>query len=200
MSREIVLGDIAEIRLGKAFKTAIKDEENEGGFYLIQPKNISLDGKLKVNDLARVKLDRIQNTQILMSGDIIIRLRGPIFLVTIFDGKWDLPVITTNQNAVIRCNQKVISPYYLQWYLNSNLGRSYFDSVAEGTNINKITIKDILAMKINLPGLLQQNKIGDIQDNWLSQKDTYKKLIENGDLYFNELCINIQMVNDNENN
>ncbi|SJN53287.1 restriction endonuclease subunit S [Vibrio gazogenes] len=107
----------------------------------------------------------------------------------------DLPTITTNQTAVIRCNHSLVSPYYLQWYLNSSLGQHYFNGMSEGTNINKVTAKTLSVMPIDLPPLEQQHQIETIHKNWLAQKETHQRLIANGDIYFDQLCTQIQSGN-----
>lgn len=183
------LSDIANVRLGLAFKSAIKDEGSSGTCYLIQSKDITSDGNIELDELARVIPEISPQNHYLQQGDILLRLRGPVFSAAIFDEVWPMPTVATNQTAVIRCDHAFISPYYLQWYLNSPLGQRYFKGTGEGTNINKLTGKIISNMQLALPPLEKQKQIEDIYKNWLEQKETYKRLIENGDMYFGQLCM-----------
>lgn len=185
------LSNIANVKLGLAFKSAIKDEGSSGSCYLIQSKDITLDGNIEIDGLARVIPEISPQNHYLQKGDILLRLRGPVFSAAIFDEDWSMPAIATNQTAVIRCISEYISPYYLQWYLNSPLGQRYFKGVGEGTNINKLTGKIISNMQLALPPLEKQKQIEDIHKNWLEQKETYKRLIENGDIYFGQLCMQV---------
>ncbi|MBD2791370.1 restriction endonuclease subunit S [Xenorhabdus sp. 42] len=189
------LAEIANIKLGMAFTTAIKDRGNEGTCYLIQTKDISLDGNITSSSLAKVVPEGNPERHYLTPGDLLFRLRGPVFSAAIFNEEWDRPVITTNQTAVVRCNKKLVSPYYLQWYINSSLGQRYFSGMSEGTNINKVTAKILSAMPLNLPSLKQQHQIEKIHKNWLAQKETHQRLIANGDIYFDQLCTQIQLGN-----
>ena len=189
------LAEITTIKLGMAFTSAIKDKGNEGSCYLIQTKDITLDGCITANTLAKVVPEGSPDRHYLRPGDLLFRLRGPVFSAAIFSEEWDRPTITTDQTAVIRCNHNLISPYYLQWYINSLLGQRYFNGMSEGTNINKVTAKILAAMPIDLPPLEQQYQIEKIHRNWLAQKETYQRLIVNGDIYFDQLCTQIQLGN-----
>jgi len=192
MSNSQQLGDVVDIKLGLAFKTAIKDIGENGSCYLIQTKNISSDSFFKQGELVRVAPEVSTLNHHLSPGDVLLRLRGPIFSAMVFEHEWDLPCIVTNQTAVIRCNLELISPYYLQWYLNSSFGQRYFQVVSEGTNINKITSKIISNMELELPTFEDQKLIENIHKNWSAQKKVHMQLIDSGDFYFNRICTQIQ--------
>lgn len=184
--------EVASIKLGMAFPSAIKDKGNEGTCYLIQSKDISLDGNITSGSLARIIPEVNPERYYLTPGDILFRLRGPIFSAAIFNEEWECPVITTNQTAVIRCDYSFLSPYYLQWYINSSMGQRYFNGMGEGTNITKVTAKILSAMPLDLPPLKRQLQIENIHKNWLAQRATHQRLISNGDVYFDQLCTKIQ--------
>lgn len=192
MHKTKLLSDVARVRLGLAFKTAIQDLGEDGSCYLIQTKDITPDGNIELEKLAKVEPEISPQNHYLEVGDILLRLRGPVFSAAILDGPLSTPVLTTNQTAVIRCNPDFISPYYLQWYLNSPLGQHYFTAMNEGTSLAKISAKIVSNMKLKLPLLAQQQKIEVIHKNWLAQKETHKRLIDNGELYFDQLCMQIQ--------
>lgn len=178
-----------------AFTSAVQDKGKEGTCYLIQTKDISLDGNIESGCLARIVPEGHPERYYLEPGDILFRLRGPIFSAAIFAETWNLPVIATNQTAVIRCNRKKVSPYYLQWYINSSFGQRYFGGMSEGTNINKVTAKIVSEMPLDLPSLEQQSLIENIHKNWLAQKEAHKHLITNGDIYFDQICAKIHRGN-----
>lgn len=192
MRKTIKLSDIAEIRLGMAFKSAIKEDFLTGSCYLIQTKDITPGDKIDLSNLTKVQPETHISHHSLSYGNILLRLRGPVFSAAIFESVSDLPVVTTNQTAVIICDRLEVSPHFLLWYINSNIGQRYFSEVSEGTNINKISAKIIGDMPIELPSRMDQERIANINQTWLQQKHTYKKLIENGDTLFNKICNNIQ--------
>ncbi|WP_211223028.1 hypothetical protein [Leucothrix mucor] len=193
MSKSNVLGDLAEVRLGLAFNSAIKDLGDKGSCYLIQTKNITLDGYVDLSELVRVEPEGSPQRHFLASGDVLLRLRGPVFSAAVFENTLSEPAVSTNQTAVIRCNTEWVSPYYLQWFINSPLGQYYFKRGSEGSNIAKVSSKTVSNMPLLLPSREQQQRIEVIHKNWLAQKEIYKRIVDNGDLLYGQLCMQIQM-------
>lgn len=185
------LNDVADIKLGLPFKKAINDVGDSGICYLIQTKDISLDDDIPFDRLAKVVPETSPIHHFLEQGDILLRLRGPYFSAAIIDRVMELPLITTNQVVVIRCNKKILNPYYLYWFLNSSHGQNILNQLSEGTNISKISLKIVSTIEWNIPTLEQQLSISNIQKNWSSQKVAYKRLIELNSIFFNELCSKI---------
>lgn len=193
MSQSKKLADMAHVKLGLAFKSAISEAGAKGTCYLVQPKDITLESHNILSGLARVIPESNPEPHYLIPGDVVLRLRGPIFSAAVVNQQLDLPLVATNQCAVIRCDSSILSPYYLQWYLNSTLGQRHFSSFSEGTNINKVSAKIVGDMELTIPPLNVQRKIEAIHSNWLAQKETYTRLIESGNLFFDQLCSQIQL-------
>jgi Type I restriction modification DNA specificity domain len=193
MSQSKKLAEMAQVKLGLGFKSAINDEGAKGTCYLIQPKDITLESHNTLSDLVRVIPESSPESHYLIPGDVVLRLRGPVFPAAVINQALELPIVATNQCAVIRCDNKVLSPYYLQWYLNSTLGQRHFSSFSEGTNINKVSAKIVGEMELTTPPLDAQLKIAAIHSNWLAQKDTYTRLIESGNQFFDQVCSQIQL-------
>ncbi|CAI1209195.1 EcoKI restriction-modification system protein HsdS [Serratia fonticola] len=173
------------------FKSAIQDAGEQGSCYLIQTKDIGLDGILNPGALTSVIPEGNPEKHYLFPNDILLRLRGPIFSAGIIEGNTKKPIITSNQLAVIRCNENLILPHYLHWYINSTSGSKYIRSISEGTSISKISSKTISKMNVTLPTLEEQHKIGFINSNWIKQKIIYNALIQNGDVLFDGICESI---------
>lgn len=191
MNDIVKLGEIADIRLGMPFKTAINDLGDKGKCYLIQTKDIDTEGLLRMDTLARVFPPVDPEKHYLQDGDILLRLRGPVFSACIFRKTKALPGITSNQNAIIKCKENSILPDYLRWYINSSFGQAYFNEVSEGTNITKINLKTLSNMKIELPSLDNQISISRIRNNWENQRDIHRRIVDNGNLLYQQVCINL---------
>lgn len=190
---ERLLGDVADVRLGMAFKSAIHDMGDAGQFLLVQTKDISIEGIIDTQSLARVVPREGQpDRHILSDDDIVLRLRGPVFSAAVIESGGATPVITTNQLAVIRCDTGVLLPHYLHWYLNSEYGQRYFGGVGEGSNINKVNAKQVSTMPICLPSLEEQDQIAQIHKNWLQQRVLYQRLTSIGDTMYSQVCSDIQ--------
>ncbi|ALV93116.1 MULTISPECIES: restriction endonuclease subunit S [Pantoea] len=191
MHKIVTLESVAETRLGMPFKSAIQDAGEQGSCYLIQTKDIGLDGILDLGALTSVIPEGNPEKHYLFPHDILLRLRGPVFSAGIIEGNLGKPIITSNQLAVIRCNENLILPHYLHWYINSISGSKHIHSLSEGTNISKINSKTVSKLNIKLPTLEEQDKIGLINRNWIKQKVTYNSLIQNGDVLFDIICEDI---------
>lgn len=182
------LQDVTNIKLGLAFKKAIVESTEGSACYLIQAKDIVLEEAINFDQLSSVIPETNPSQHFLEKDDILLRMRGPIFSSAVIDTSLDLPLITTNQIAVIRCQKNIINPYYLHWYLNSKIGQSHLNRYSEGSNISKINLKIISEIEINLPNIEHQLEISKIQRNWSTQKSIYKKLIEINNQFYSELC------------
>lgn len=180
------LKDFTTIRLGMAFKSAIKDVGDKGIVSLIQAKDIQPEGLESNFSPPVVTPESNPSNHIIRKGEILIRLRGPVFSSIVFNEDYD--AVTTNQVAVITCDPSKVNPNYLNWYLNSKHGKRFFQSKNEGSNINKISSTVLGEMKINLPNLEEQQKIADIQSNWLQQREIYQRLISTGDIMNQGIC------------
>lgn len=182
------------------FKSAIHDAGEQGTCYLIQTKDIGLDGLIDLATLTSVIPEGNPEKHYLYPNDILLRLRGPVFSACVIEYINNKPMITSNQIAVIRCNEDKLLPHYLHWYINSTFGRNYIHSLSEGSSISKLGSKTIAKMNIKLPTMEEQTKISCINRNWNKQKATYNSLMNNGDLLFDGICENIinREVLDNE--
>lgn len=180
------LKEFTKIRLGMAFKSAIKDTGEQGIVSLIQAKDILAQGLESNFSPPVVTPESNPSHHILRKGEILIRLRGPVFSSFVFNEDYD--AVTTNQVAVISCDPSRVIPHYLNWYLNSKHGKRFFQTKNEGSNINKISSTALGEMEINLPDLEAQQKIADIQSNWLQQRAIYQRLISTGDMMNQGIC------------
>ncbi|WP_237475689.1 restriction endonuclease subunit S [Vibrio tetraodonis] len=185
------LKDCTKIRLGMTFKSAIKDMGEQGIVSLIQAKDILPEGLEGNFSPPAVKPESNPSSHIISKGEILIRLRGPVFSSMVFDE--DYQAVTTNQVAVISCDLNKLNPYYLNWYLNSKHGKRFFQSKNEGSNINKISSTALGEMEMNLPNLETQQKIAELQSNWFQQRTIYQRLISTGDTMNQGICDAIYM-------
>jgi len=188
------LDDIAEIQLGLGFKSAVEDLGERGNAYLIQLMDYEHAPSFMNANLKQIEVEASVEHHFLKTGDILLRLRGPVFDACIMKSELSKPCVANNLSAVIRCNQQMVDPHYILWFLNSPKCKHYFKR-AEGSNISSLNIKQVRSMPLILPSLSEQTNLGDVYRNWLAQKALYKQLIENGEQYFNRVCSSIQKNN-----
>lgn len=95
----------------------------------------------------------------LRDKDIIVTLRGSRFKSTIFHCKKTQNLFTTSSNnAIIRCDQNIIAPEILNFFLNTDWFRA---SVIYKTqsNLVLINLKALKNLDIPVPGLGQQSRL-----------------------------------------
>ncbi|EGR3296663.1 TPA: restriction endonuclease subunit S [Vibrio parahaemolyticus] len=188
MNRQVKLSDIASVRLGKPFKTAVEDKLDKGDVFYLPIGDINTGKILKESSFARLVSEFGDERYFVEPLSILLPLRGLAMNSLMWKNNLSLPVLTSSHVAIIDCDVQKVNPFYLQWYLNSHAVKKYFDSVTEGSNIKKLTKSILGATPIHLPNMDVQERIGKIHENWLEQKSIHEKIIENGNIYFNEVC------------
>ncbi|WP_434050452.1 restriction endonuclease subunit S [Marinobacter salarius] len=187
MNEASLLQNIAEIKLGWPLRKAIEDVGDKGNSYLVQTGDI--DGEpISEASLAQVMSPESALSYEVLPGDILLRLRGPVFRASIFLEKFSKPVIATNQIAIIRVTDSSLDPFFLHWFLNSYSGQQYFSSQNEGTSIAKLNQKIVGQTPVSVPSFENQRDIGETWENWLRQRAVYQELISVGDELYDAIC------------
>jgi len=182
------LSNLAEIQLGRAFKTAVKDLGESGDASLIQIGDLNAGNADKPHLLPSVKLEALDYKYIVESGDILLPLRGAKIKAYIHEITTDKPAITSNQVAIIKCREQLSEPYFVCWYLNTPEVAHYIAKTNEGSNIQKLSGSLVRNLVINAPSIEIQRNIAAVYKNWLAQRAVHLKLIENGDVLFQDVC------------
>ncbi|MCV6588035.1 MAG: restriction endonuclease subunit S [Marinobacterium sp.] len=179
---------VAEVFAGVVFRAAVEDAGDQAEGLLIQMSDFSQGRTVDAENLTPVRLDGVHARQILQPDDILLRLRGPQFTAWLLSQLFSLPVITNNQVAIIRVDKSKVDAYYLLWFINSQCSKRYFPACVEGSNIARLSIRDVEQILLQLPPLSEQQRIGNIHRNWLQQRDHYQRLIATGEPYYDAIC------------
>jgi len=182
------LADLADIQLGRAYKTAVEDLGELGDASLIQIGDLNAGNASKPHLLPSVKLEDSDHKHIVEVSDILLPLRGANIKAYIHEVVTDKPIITSNQVATIKCKRHLSDPYFLCWYLNTPEIAHYITKTNEGSAIQKLSGAFVRDLPITLPPIDIQRSISFVYKNWLAQRSTHLKLIENGDGLFQDLC------------
>jgi restriction endonuclease S subunit len=182
------LADLAEVQLGRAFKTAVEDLGESGDVSLIQIGDLNAGNADKPHLLPSVKLEDSDYKYLVEPGDILLPLRGANIRAYIHELTTHKPIITSNQVAIIKCKEHLSNPYFLCWYLNTPEVAHYIMKTNEGSNIQKLSGSLVRGLLINTPSIDIQHNIAAVYKNWLAQKAIHLKLIENGDVLYQGAC------------
>ncbi|PVZ58094.1 restriction endonuclease subunit M [Pseudomonas sp. B1(2018)] len=181
------LSEIMEVRAGHTFRGKAEDGSRNDGYKVVQIKDIREGGvDFSTLPFAAVELGKAKN--ILHSDDILIPLRGNRIEAALITLPNELPVITTNQIAILSAPRADVKSAYICWYLNSNEGRSQISRLKVGSVISNIGLKDLSNLPVPLPNLHTQIKIAKAYKNWISQKKILESLTNNGEKILDTFC------------
>jgi len=153
------LEHLVNIKSGHLF--GYLEDNPEGNVRVIQPKDIDDEGNIKKQGLYRVQLDRITNSSLLKTDDLIFRAKGvnPLSsIVSQSDGK----LMVTNHFFILKLKSNLVDTEYLRWYLNHNDARRYFITKTGIALIPTITKKILEELEIPVPDKNTQKAIVEI--------------------------------------
>ena len=118
-----------------------------------------------------------QSKTALKTGDLLTVQSGHIGETAVVTEEYD----NTNCHALIvtRLKQDLISPIFLSYYINSEIGKARLKGLEVGSTILHINTKDLKKFRIIQPSLPEQQKIAKILTTWDKAIDTTERLIDN---------------------
>jgi len=119
--------------------------------------------------------------------DIIIANVGANFGESFIFKKQKIPSTIAPNMIIIRVNEKIINPIYLNFLLSSNFGRNKINAIASATGQPKFNKTQLKKMKIPLPPLPLQQKFAKIVEHVEGLKENVKKTKQNSEELFNSL-------------
>lgn len=166
------LKHIASIQTGVFAKPIQKGE-----IVYLQSKHFDEYGELAETLFPDLNADDRINKHLLINGDVLFAAKGAKNFAACYEEGNKLAVASTSF-FVIRLYNKNVLPTYLNWFLNHPDTLAYLKSKAKGTSIASISKVVLSELELNIPSLLQQEKI--LQIDKLYKKEKRLKLqIEN---------------------
>lgn len=158
---KLPLSNIAKIDSGKSFRQRIDDDPN-GTCLVIQMKDVSYVNQTIDGSPQSISLDDVNPEQLLDKGDILFIAKGNNNFAIEYN--LDQPAVAVSLFFVIKPNRNIVNPQFLTWYLNSPTAQAYFAENREGATVGNIRIDVLRNLKIHLPELKIQNKIGQLNE------------------------------------
>lgn len=169
----VYLKNIGDTILGHTFRGAITEESN-GNFFVVQAKNVRLNGIVEDGALVRTLLEATKINALVKEGDVLLSNRGT-FRAGVFYGRQQ-NVIAASSVYIIRINNREkCLPEYLTIYLNSQTGQILLEGMNRGTLIKSLPKKSLLELAIPLPALHVQKTVIDVQKNYATRADLYER-------------------------
>ncbi|AEG17735.1 restriction endonuclease subunit S [Methanobacterium paludis] len=146
----------------------IKDDLSYGNYYI--PEEI---------------YKKLQNCKI-KEGDILISLVGSYGKISIVPKEFE-PGIINPRLMKISLNQKIVSPLFFRFLLNSDGIKKKIEHVSHGGTMNIINVKIIKQLDFPIPPIQLQNQFAEIVQNVEQLKEEQKQSKAQIDNLFNAL-------------
>ena len=134
---------IKTIRNGKDIKRDFYSNEETDFIYLtvnnIKPDKIVFDETINIVDTKGAELSKYK----LEKGDVIITRSGTVGMCKVFDISDERTYIPSGYLIVLKIHEGLLRGKFLEFFLNSNLMRSYFDVFGTGKTQKNIAQTDI---------------------------------------------------------
>lgn len=152
------LADACTIHTGYTARGRLEPAE-AGGVLAIQLRDISPEGFVDPERLARVQLDGLADRYFVRAGDVVFRSRGEWNTACALDERLQEPALAVLPLMVLRPKVHVVRPEYLAWAINQPPTQRHFDITARGTNIRMIPRSSLDDLEIDVPDIETQEKI-----------------------------------------
>lgn len=174
------LVSIADIVNKTQYGTSKKAHEEELGIPVLRMNNIK-KRFIEVDDLKYINISGSQlDSLLLKKGDIlIIRTNGSRDLVgtsAVFDK--DEQYIFASYLIRIQLDHQKANPYYVSWFINSQLGREQIELMSRQIMQNNINAEEIRSIVIPLPNLKVQNDIVSMIDRQVLRSRSVDMVLE----------------------
>ncbi|MEQ9277942.1 MAG: restriction endonuclease subunit S [Balneola sp.] len=152
------LEQIAEISFGSVTKTSSK-----GRVPCLQVVNITTDGNLDFDKTYYAEGKAENAVSLLPLSSIVLPAKGQKFSSAIISIEQSNTFEASSSLFVIRIKSRSVVPEYLHWYLNRSKIKWRLESVAVGSNISSLSIKELRSLRIEVPELEVQKKIVELK-------------------------------------
>lgn len=172
-----LLKDIATIKAGHPFRGAIC-EDTDGNGFVIQVKNIDVDGNVCWEDLTPAQVQGRKNIEWVKSGDVIFMARGTRCSAAVIK-EAEKNAVCSPHFFIIQLSTQDLLPEFLAWQLNQIVAQHYFKKSAQGSAQLSIPRSVLEATPIALPCLKTQQRIIAMANCAQREKQLLTQLIQN---------------------
>lgn len=152
------LSDVCAIHSGFTARGKLESVD-VGGVPTIQLRDISVDGAVDPDRLARVPLEGVAERYFVQAGDVLFRSRGERTTACALDGRFVEPAVAVLPLLVLRPKRDIVLPDYLAWAINQPAAQRHFDEAAYGTNIRMVPRSSLDELELDIPDIATQQRI-----------------------------------------
>jgi len=155
------LSELCTIKVGYQSRTKIV-EVPDGTHRIIQGRDFSSIDHLNYISLALIKPERKPEPYTVTQNDILFQARGINHFAYCIEDDFN-NTLAGNSFYIINPNVELVLPQYLAWFLNQQSILKYLQSEAGGSIISFISKRTLSRLKVEIPPLNVQKKIGAVQ-------------------------------------
>lgn len=130
-------------------------------------------------------IENLDEKYLCLEGDVLIKITPPYTAVAI--NKELHGTVIPAQFIIIRLKGKAVVPEYLAFYLNADEMKREIMLSATGNIVSMLRIGTIRDLKIPIPDLEKQLKIGEVSKLIIEERHLMNKLLETKEKYYQAL-------------
>lgn len=130
-------------------------------------------------------IENLDEKYLCLEGDVLIKITPPYTAVAI--NKELHGTVIPAQFIIIRIKDKALVPEYLAFYLNADEVKREIMLSATGNIVSMLRIGTIRDLKIPIPDLEKQLKIGEVSKLIIEERHMMNKLVETKEKYYQAL-------------
>jgi len=178
--KEVRLGEIGNTYNGLSGKKANDFGKGQGKY--ITYKNIFDNSKINTDILESVEIKREENQNLVKFGDIFFTTSSEIpeevGMSSVLLNKLENAYLNSFCFGYRLKNFNIVTPYFMKWYLRSNIFRKNVYKLAQGSTRFNLSKKEVMKIKIKLPPLAEQQKIAKVLSTADKEIELLKKELE----------------------
>lgn len=161
-AKVVALGDVATLRAGYSFRTAIA-ESKAGGVLAVQLRDVQPGEQPKWSSVIQTSLAREPSDgEWLRPGDILFTFRGARYFAVVLE-KVPAAAVAATQFMLLRVRDTgVLLPTFLAWQLNQPPAQTYLAQAASGTAQRSLRRAVIEALAVAIPTLAVQQSVVEV--------------------------------------
>lgn len=130
-----------------------------GGVPTIQLRDISVEGVVDPDRLARAPLEGVADRYFVRAGDVLFRSRGERTTACALDERFVEPAVAVLPILVLRPKRDVVLPEYLAWAINQPAAQRHLDEAAYGASVRMVPRSSLDELDIDIPDIATQRKV-----------------------------------------
>jgi len=155
---KVKLAEIAEIRAGHAFRSAITPDPM-AGCRVIQIRDLDPDKGVLWSGLESCTPPGRKSPMWVREGDLLLQARGrKNFAVCLGQVPYE-QVVCTQHFFIVRVHDQRFTPAFIEWQLNQEVAQRHFDMNTEDTNTRHITLATLGTTPVMLADQATQKMI-----------------------------------------